>query len=64
MKNAETQLREIQLALKYCELDYDAILEDYREHLRELNEAKQKQQALINSKLTTTNQSVEKLRIA
>lgn len=36
MKSAEAQLREIQLALKYCDLDYEAILEDYREHLKEL----------------------------
>ena len=35
MDNAEAQLREIQLALKYCDLDYEAILEDYREHVRE-----------------------------
>ena len=36
MKNAEAQLREIRLALKYCELDFDEILEDYREHLKDL----------------------------
>lgn len=38
MENAEAQLREIQLALRYCELDYEAILEDYRDHVRELKE--------------------------
>ena len=36
MESAEAQLREIQLALKYCGLDYHEILEDYREHLKEL----------------------------
>ena len=36
MKSAEAQLREIRLALKYCELDFDEILEDYREHLKDL----------------------------
>ena len=36
MKNAAAQLREIRLALEYCELDFDEILEDYREHLKDL----------------------------
>lgn len=36
MESAEAQLREIQLALKYCDLDYKEILEDYREHLKDL----------------------------
>ena len=41
MKSAEKQLREIQLALKYCDLDFNEILEDYREHLKDLkNRAK------------------------
>ena len=33
MNDAEARLREIQLALEYCELDYEDILEDYRDHL-------------------------------
>ena len=36
MESAEARLREIQLALKYCDLDYREILEDYREHLKDL----------------------------
>lgn len=40
MKSAEAQLREIQLALQYCDLDYEAILEDYREHLKEIRRKK------------------------
>ncbi len=36
MESAEAQLREIQLALRYCELDYEDILEDYREYLKDL----------------------------
>ncbi len=36
MESAETQLREIHLALKHCDLDYREILEDYREHLKDL----------------------------
>jgi uncharacterized protein YaaW (UPF0174 family) len=38
MESAEAQLREIQLALKYCDLDYREILEDYREHLKVLEQ--------------------------
>lgn len=38
MESAEAQLREIQLALKYCDLDYQEILEDYREHLKDLEQ--------------------------
>ena len=38
MESAEAQLREIQLALKYCDLDYKEILEDYREHLKDLEQ--------------------------
>ncbi len=37
MENAKGQLREIQLALKHCDLDYEEILEDYREHIRKLH---------------------------
>ncbi len=37
METPETQLREIQLALEYCDLDYEEILEDYREHLKNIN---------------------------
>ena len=40
MDSAEKRLKEIQLALKYCDLDYEEILEDYREHLKYLEKLK------------------------
>jgi hypothetical protein len=47
-ENAEAQLREIQLALKHCELDYEEILEDYREHLKYLEKLKEQRSSSRN----------------
>ncbi len=34
MKNAEKQLKELKMALNYCHLNCDEILEDYREYMK------------------------------
>ncbi len=34
MKNAKHQLEELRMALKYCHLNYEEILEDYRDYIR------------------------------
>ncbi|MBU3914948.1 hypothetical protein KKA14_05375 [bacterium] len=49
METPETQLREIQLALEYCDLDYEEILEDYREHLKNRNSKTEKEDSLKHS---------------
>ncbi len=46
METPEIKLREIQRALEYCDLDYEEILEDYREHLKDMNQKIEKDRKL------------------
>jgi len=34
MENAKRQLKELRMALKYCHLNHEEILEDYRDYLK------------------------------
>ncbi len=49
MTNAEKQLEELKLAMKYCDLDPDEIIQDYRECLKEQTKKNQNKDINYNS---------------